>query len=298
MASNWQISTHIKSPNGYLNARQKRVNESSLEGVRVPSRTWRTSGRALPWFFVVMTLFFLPQSASAAEVDGFYLSGSAGFLWGVRSTHAWTTDCPEIAPASPLVAQALNFTSWAPPCSTRPPLGLMMEGRFGLRFKYIGLEGFLLGSADWSSAGLGGDPPIPIPKYAQQMEIGRVGGGPGIGIRFMTKPKPVQFTIGAGGGIFARFVYSNVSSLDGSSVSYLAPMARGDLSFVFAKHFIVGVMGWAEFSESVTVRPDLGMLGLPAAPDGGDLLTGLDKVTVFQGTQFFLAPYLGIQFGK
>jgi hypothetical protein len=237
------------------------------------------------------------QTVSAAEVDGFYISGQGGFLWGVQSTHEWASRCPVITPASPEIGQALGFTDWSPPCSTTPPLGAMIEGRFGLRFKYIGLEGFLLGSGDWSSAILEGTPPIALPEYAQKMYVGRLGGGPGIGIRFMTKPKGVQFTGAVGGGLVARFVYSNVSSLDGTNVSYLAPIARVDFNFVFARHFIVGVMGWAEFSDRVTVRPDLSSLGL-TAPNGADLLNGLDRVVVFQGTQYFLSPYIGLQFGK
>jgi hypothetical protein len=261
-------------------------------------QVWRIVGKVLPWLAGMVTWISGSRAASAAEVDGFYLSGGAGFLWGVASTHAWAKDCPEILPASPEIGQLLQFSSWQPSCSTTAPLGVMVEGRFGLRFKYIGLEGFLLGSGDWSSGTLGGEPPIEIPSYAQQMQIGRVGGGPGIGIRVMTPAKPVQFTVGVGGGLLARFVYTNVSSLDGSSESYLAPMARADLSFVFAKHFVLGVMGWAEFSDGVSVHPDLSMIGLTAGPGGMDLLKGLEKVTVFQGTQFFLSPYLGIQFGK
>jgi hypothetical protein len=236
--------------------------------------------------------------AQAAEVDGFYISGSAGFVWGMQSTHEWASECPVVTPASELVGQQLGFSEWKSKCSTAPPLGVMVEGRLGLRFKYIGLEGFLLGSGDWSSGVLEDEPPIPIPEYARKMYIGRLGGGPGIGIRFMTQPKPVQLTLGIGGGGVARFVFSNVSSLDGSSESYLAPMARADLTFVFAKHFMLGIMGWAEFSDRVRIRPDLSSLGLPAAPGGTEVLRGLDEVVVFAGTQYYLAPYLGIQFGK
>lgn len=268
----------------------------------IGSRT--RSPRSIVLICLTLAWWAAALPAAGAEPDGYYVAGTTGFLWGTNSTHAWASECPVISPSEDAQAQAaaagvtLPFTSWAPSCSTTQPLGVTLEGRIGLRFRYIGLEGFLLGSADWSSGVLDGQAPIALPEYAQKMYVGRVGGGPGIGIRFLTKPGPVQFTGGIGGGILARFVYTNISSLDGSSVTYPAPMARVDLSFVFAKHFLLGVMGWAEFSERVKVRPDLAMLGL-TGPGGINLeLQGLDEVDVFRGTQYFLIPYLGLQFGK
>jgi len=268
----------------------------------------RKGSKTLVWLSRIILsacLLLTAREARAADVDGFYVNGHAGFLWGIQSTHGWNNGCPVLEVSDEAKAEAaaqgvtLPFTSWAPPCSATPPLGAMMEGRIGLRFRYIGLEGFLLGSADWTSATLEGMPPIAIPDYARSMQIGRVGGGPGIGIRLMTKPAGVQLSGGVGGGFLARFVYTNVSSLDGSSVSYIAPMVRADLGLVFAKHFVLGVMGWVEFSGDVSVRPDVSMLGLNEGPSGIDLdIQGLERVTVFSGNQYFLSPYFGFQFGK
>jgi hypothetical protein len=259
-------------------------------------------GSVLGGLFLALVLL-APRRAAAADVDGFYLNGSAGFLWGIQSTHGWNSGCPVLEPSdaaqAEAAAQGVVLPSWSPSCSTTPPLGAMLEGRIGLRFRYIGLEGFLLGGGDWTSASLTGDLPSEIPDYAKSMQIGRVGGGPGIGLRLMTKPKGVQLTGGVGGGFLARFVYTNVSSLDGSSVSYIAPMVRADLSLVFAKHFVIGVMGWAEFSGDVEVRPDISVLGLNNGPAGIDLdIQALNRVLVFSGTQYFLSPYIGFQFGK
>lgn len=228
--------------------------------------------------------------ALAVQPSGAYVDMDSAFLFGLKSGHEWNSNCPEITSPSPPI-------SWNPGCSASAPLGFAVEGRLGLLFRNVGLEAFLLGAADWSTAALHGEPPIPLPSYAREMQIGRVGGGPGIGMRYLTKPKGVRFTAGFGGGLFARFVYTNMTSLDGSSDAYLAPMLRADMSLVLTKFFNVGVLGWAEFSGDVTVKPDISAIG-EAANIPNLELNGMDRVVVFSGTQYFIGPYLGLHFGK
>jgi hypothetical protein len=93
-----------------------------------------------------------------------------------------------------------------------------------------------------------------------------------------------------------RHVFTSISSLDGSSTGYLVPMMRADVTFTFLKFLNVGVMGWVEFSKDVTVEPDLSALGLSDA-EMGPILDALGEVTVFEGPQFFLGPFLGFTFG-
>lgn len=236
---------------------------------------------------------FNPKPAFAVQPSGAYVDMNSAFLFGFKSGHEWNSTCPEmeITSTSPPLA-------WNPGCSATAPLGFAVEGRLGLLFENVlGLEAFVLGTADWSSASLHGEPPIALPAYARDMLIGRVGGGPGIGIRYMTKPKGVRFTAGFGGGLFARFVYTNMTSLDGSSDAYLAPMMRADMSLVLTKFFNIGVLGWAEFSGEVAVKPDTAALG-EAANIPNLELNGFERVVVFSGTQYFIGPYVGLHFGK
>jgi hypothetical protein len=53
-------------------------------------------------------------------------------------------------------------------------------------------------------------------------------------------------------------------------------------------------MGWVEFSDSVSVTPDMSDLG--AAGDA--LAQAVGQVTVFEGPQFFVGPYVGLRFGE
>lgn len=251
----------------------------------------RASGiRGLVWLAILGMVLFASSPALAVQPSGAYVDMDSAFLWGIGSTHDWNSRCPQVSAPTPPI-------SWNPGCSAAAPLGFAVEGRLGLLFRNVGLEAFLLGAADWSSATLQGEPPIPIPAYARDMQIGRVGGGPGIGIRYLTKEKGVRFTAGLGGGLFARFVYTNMTSLDGSSDAYLAPMMRVDMSLILTKFFNLGVLGWAEFSGDVAVKPDVADLGAAAGIPNLEL-SGLERVVVFSGTQYFIGPYLGLHFGK
>jgi hypothetical protein len=74
-------------------------------------------------------------------------------------------------------------------------------------------------------------------------------------------------------------------------------MMRADITATFFKFLNVGVIGWAEFSKDVVIQPDL--TGVPGIPQAAldELGAALGDVTVFQGTQFFIGPFLGITFG-
>lgn len=263
------------------------------------------------WGLVVGALgafSFFSSVARAAEPDGPYVSGVVAPVFGLGSTHQWATDCPVIEPSAEVRAQfeqagtPLPFESWTPAgCGASAPLGVALEGRIGVRFQHIGLEGFLLGSGDWTSGSLEGTPPIELPSYATKMQIGRVGAGPGLGLRLMpTKLRSnLLVSLGVGGGAMIRYVYTNISSLDGSADTYIAPMVRVDAGIVLFRFLALGVMGWAEFADNVRVLPNLEAVAssFGAASNVQAYLTGIDGVTVFQGTQFFVGPYLGLHFG-
>lgn len=221
------------------------------------------------------------------EFWAIYLSGNGIFAFGLNSSHEWKENCPSVPEMS-----------WTPDCAVTKPLGLAVEGRLGVRLGMFGLEGFLLGAADWTSARLEGEQlPIDLPVFAQGMQIGRVGGAIGGTVRIMTPPARAQISAGIGGGVMLRHVFTSVSSLDGSSKGYTAPMMRADFTFTVFKFLNLGVMGWVEFSKDVVISPDLSDApGLPA-DELDPYLDALGDVAVFRGSQFFIGPFGGFAFG-
>jgi hypothetical protein len=233
------------------------------------------------------------------------LDGNLAGTYGLRSTHEWNHTCPEV------VVEADPSSNWNPTCSATTPLGIAMEGRIGVRIGIVGIEGFGLGAVDFSSGELGGEKPeVELPGFASSMQIGRVGGGFGGGVRFMSNGF-LRVSTGLGGGVIFRHVFSNVSSLDGSSTGYTAPLLKADLSLTLAKFLNLGLLGWVEFSPEVKVTPNLAAAGAFSGVDPNDpnippetramleaFENALGDVTVFDGPQFFLGPYLGLHFGK
>lgn len=239
-----------------------------------------------------------PPPASSAPDDkdesggGLYIDLNLAGTHGLRSTHEWNESCPNV-----------SELSWSPDCKTSAPLGVALEGRVGVRIGVVGIEGFGLAAGDWSGGKLEGqEPSVPLPDFATEMAVGRIGGGVGGGLR-LTTTGLFRIAVGAGGGVMFRHVYSNVSSLDGSSQGYVAPLVRADLSFTLLKFLNLGVLGWVEFSPEVVVTPNLEAAGgiadmmLPAAQVEA-LETALGDVTVFDGPQFFVGPFVGLHFGS
>jgi hypothetical protein len=99
-----------------------------------------------------------------------------------------------------------------------------------------------------------------------------------------------------------RSIYSDVSSLDGSrSSSYTAPVVIADLTLRLGDTLSLGVLGWVEFSDTVTIRPNLSSFANQPSFGGQNAAQQLEEalgdVTVFQGTQVFIGPTLAFHFG-
>jgi len=227
---------------------------------------------------------------------GLYLTLGGAATFTPESTHQWAdgNSCPQV-----------STPEWNPSCSAKTPMGAAVEARLGIRINFFALEGFALGAMDWSSAELGGEePPFELPDYASNMSIGRVGGGLGGGIRLSTPGSSVRLSVGAGAGVMFRHVYSNVSSLDGSSLGYTAPIGRADLTLTIFNSFKLGILGWVEKSKKVAVTPKISLPGVPTDLPGAQqaqldqFQDALGDVTVFDGTQYFIGPYLGLHFGN
>lgn len=220
---------------------------------------------------------------------GLYFELAAAGLFGMNSTHQWKDDCPRVN--DPVSGQRVT-------CDTRAPIGGALGGRLGLGLGVIGIEGFGIGAGDWSSARLNGLTFPGVPAYLSEMHVGRVGFAVGGGLRLSTPPAGLRLSLGAGGGLVFRSIYSNISSLDGSSSSsYTAPVVIGDLTLRLGGTLSFGVIVWVEFSDTVTIKPNLSNVsGLPAGV-GQELEDAFGEVTVFQGTQVFIGPMLAFHFG-
>ncbi len=234
---------------------------------------------------------------------GLYFDLNFAAVFGLGSTHEWKTDCPSVTYPAELTATT-GSESWNPTCRTTKPVGGMLWSNLGFRFGIFGIEGFGFFSGDFSSGKLEGEEPaVALPSYARDMQVGRLGGALGGGIRVMNN-HGIRVSAGVGGGVVFRHVYSNVSSLDGSSEGYQSPVVRADLTLSLGKFFNLGVMGWVEFSKTIAVTPKLGsassLIGSDPAIDSAltAIEEGYGQVTVFRGAQYFIAPYLGFHFGK
>jgi hypothetical protein len=232
--------------------------------------------------------------AEKPEVSGSYVRLGAGLTFTPGNDADWKNpaNCPNFD-----LGGAINVPT---SCSATDPIGFFADFRLGYSFGVVALEGFALGAADWSSGGLNLPANVPaqidalfsqVPSYLRDLQIGRIGGAFGGGVRLQTLPGPIRLSGGIGAGPIFRHVYSNMTSLDGSSTGYVAPMVRADVGLVLFNFFTVGALGWMEFSKDVTITPDLGAID-PA------IANALGPVTVYRGNQLFLGLFVGLHMGK
>ncbi len=127
---------------------------------------------------------------------GLYVDVDGAAMFAFSSSHEWKDDCP---------AASIGTESWAPECSTSAPIGVLADAKLGFRFGYLGVELMGVFAGDWSRASF--DQPIPGLDADSTMDVGRVGGGVGAGLRLMTAPGMFRISGGAGGGVLFRHVY-------------------------------------------------------------------------------------------
>ncbi|HEY6726451.1 MAG TPA: hypothetical protein VI197_20595 [Polyangiaceae bacterium] len=231
-----------------------------------------------------MTALATPASAQDAAESNVYLDIFGAGLFGLESTHEWNHDCPHVM--DPMTGEQLDIS-----CDARVPMGGALGLRLGLILQgAVGFEAFAIGAGDWSKVGIDGFDVPGVPASLESMQIGRVGGAFGGGLRLSTPTTGLRLSAGLGPGVALRRVYTNVSSLDGSSTNYAAPMLLGDVSLTFGKSFTIGILAWAEFSKTISIEPDLSRL--PGAEEAAAAFTQIERVTVFQGIQWFIGPMI------
>lgn len=235
-----------------------------------------------------------PSTSSAApagaevedpgEQTGIYLDIAALGMFGTRSTHGWRRDCPTY--------QLSADADQAVTCETTPARGGALGVRFGFKFQgLLGVEAIVMGTGDWSSAKLKGLEVENAPSALSNMQAGRVGGLLGGGMRFTTPGRELYGSLGIGGGLVLRRLFTNVSSLDGSSVSYVAPALVLDLSIVLSNRLAAGLFVWSEFTPEVAVKPKL--------PSGvANPLSSLGSIVVHDGKEIFVGPMFAVHIGE
>lgn len=221
------------------------------------------------------------------DPEGFGMAMVGAITISPDSGHQWSDgQCPP-----PIT---INGQTFAPGCGATPPAGVSAEGRFGYMWGLFGAELYGQLATDYLNASLTQVPNIPnVPSYATQMHIGRLGIGGGAHARFKSPPGPFRLSAGAGGGFLYRTIFSNVSSLDGSFEDYVAPVLRADVGIVIVSALTLGIMGWIEFAETVTVSPDFS-----SVPGGEELEQILGSTVAYRGTQGFFGVFGGFAFGK
>ncbi|HEY1694470.1 MAG TPA: PEGA domain-containing protein [Polyangiaceae bacterium] len=191
------------------------------------------------------------------------------------------------------------------PCTTSSPLGAGLGVRVGYSFGWIAVEGLAFGSYDHSSGtDTYGAGPSGVARD-ESYEFHRFGGGVAVGARVASKDPHLRFTGALLGGFatMGTIFRQDASTPDGASTSeqtsgtqsYTAPLLAMDAGVL---------VGWANGAKlHVSLLTMLQFVGGPVyAPGFGttNLATGTftsPALSVAQGTQVFLGPMLGFDFG-
>ncbi len=219
------------------------------------------------------------------------------------STNAWNDACPTPATLTytdPTTGFSVAHTVDGS-CSSTGPIGGGLQLRMGYNFGWFGIEGAGLALVDVATASIDMANALPgIPEaygdIAGSTVYVRPGVGLGLGGRLSTPTSGIRATLGVDFGFVQRWVYVVPSDYVGSSVSYTAPLLMLDggiqLGGVPGGRFYLGVLLWWEFAPDVAFERDMSFLGENIQyPDS------LRRVTPYQGTQFFVGPFIGIAFG-
>jgi hypothetical protein len=196
-------------------------------------------------------------------------------------------------------------------CDASSPLGGGLLVRVGYSFGWIAVEGIALGAYDYSSARVTYDGLLPATDphagvaRVELYDFHRFGGGGAIGVRVANKDPHLRFTAGTHvgamgrGSLYKRAVSStatgNNDTLTSDTVSYSAALVLFDLGIIVGwengAKFHVGGMGMVEVLPSPAVAP------APTARTLDGPALGTPALQLASGTQFFLGPVLGFDFG-
>ncbi|MGH7296717.1 MAG: PEGA domain-containing protein, partial [Polyangiaceae bacterium] len=189
------------------------------------------------------------------------------------------------------------------PCKASSPLGAGLGVRVGYAFGWIAVEGLALGSYDYSSASDTQSTSVP---RNESYAFHRFGGGAAVGARVASKNPHLRLTGAVLGGFatMANIYKQDAASLDGANLSqntsstttYTAPLLVLDagvlVGWVNGAKVHVSLLTMLQFVGSAVNAPALGATGLGTT---GTYTTV--PLQVAQGTQLFIGPMVGFDFG-
>jgi hypothetical protein len=204
-------------------------------------------------------------------------------------------------------------------CASGQPVGLSLGGYFGYSWDPIGLELFGTGGADLheptaSFDGIvrpGSNPVLTGPPRRESWHVLRAGGGGAVRARVIWDPHPrFRFTFAIGPGLAVRHVIAvrRAVAQDGSGAedqfappgaAYASPALSVDLAahlrLAPGVSLALGMGAWLETAwDALIVQGDSRrVLVLPSGP----VPLRTPSYRLLQGTQAFIGPYLGMQFG-
>lgn len=212
-------------------------------------------------------------------------------------------------------------------CSRVLPLGGGLGFRLGYSFGWVGLEALGIGLIDASITQVEFDTRTTKAESSfyglprdETFTFLRYGGGGGLGLRF-TPPVPgVRPTLGVSGAFLFRAVrYLGAATAPGSTAQGIVPDAKDHDSNVetFAVPALIvdggiflggtpgfkvhlGVLFMVEFDPRRRADPFDGSLGAEVVPPAGQRQSvphGAPEMDLVSGTQLFVGPVLGMQFG-
>jgi hypothetical protein len=190
-------------------------------------------------------------------------------------------------------------------CQSSSPLGGGLGVRFGYAFGWVAVEGMALGSYDYSTAsvtyaGAGSTDVARTETYA----FHRFGGGGAIGARFATKHPHLRLTGALLGGFetMGNIYKQDASTAAGATSESTSPTTTYTAPLLMADAGVL--VGWANGAKLhvslVTMLQFVG--GAANAPALPPTTLGTGKFTtpslqIAQGTQVFVGPMIGFDFG-
>jgi hypothetical protein len=213
------------------------------------------------------------------------------------------------------IAQGVGYPTDAM-LNTSGVLGGGLNVHAGYSFGYLGIEGVVLLGYDHSatSTTLSGTDSTPVHQgpssgWTENYDFNRVGGTVGIGARLMPKTEIFRPTLGIAGGVSLKTIWYNRSSqlasnpqngptasLSTNGAFYAAPSLMIDggieLGSTPGTRFYLGCLLVADFASATSVTPNTGG-GYDAS-----IFPPPKSVNGVNGTDVFIGPILGMQFGE
>jgi hypothetical protein len=240
-----------------------------------------------------------PLETSTQKYEGLY-SGLAllGFATPSGPSNQFAENCPKA------------------PCQTSSPLGAGLAVRVGYAFGWIMLEGIVLGQYDHSTATLtqGNANDLSDAPRNESYDFHRFGGGGAVGVRVASRHPHIRFTGSAMlGAVAMANLYNqtaaqadnvaNVSKNTSSTTIYGAPLLLLDggvlLGWAGGAKVHLSALFMAQFVGGQVQTPGLSPTRLGSSPSNPTLTENYTTgpLTVAHGTQIFIGPMLGFDFG-